>query len=140
MDTSGLHIPDVEWEPTRPFWEGCRQRQLRLPRCACGEYVWYPQPRCPRCRGDRIDWVAMSGRATVFTWTTVYRSFVPGHADRVPYVAGIVELAEDPKLRLATFLPDVSADSLQVGMPLRVDFETIREGIVLPVFRPLAER
>ena len=132
-----LHLPDVDWEVTQPFWDGCRERQLRMPRCACGEYVWYPQPRCPRCRSDRIVWTPVSGRATLFTWTTVYRSFIPAHVPRVPYTAGLVELVEDPQLRLATFLVGVEGITLALGLPLRVDFETIEPGIVLPVFRPV---
>jgi uncharacterized OB-fold protein len=131
-----LHLPDVEWEVTRPFWEGCRERELRMPRCVCGEYVWYPQPRCRACRSDRITWTRVSGRATLFTWTTVYRSLVPGHARRLPYVTGLVELIEDPKLRLATFLVAVHGIKLALGLPMQVDFEAIENGIILPVFRP----
>jgi hypothetical protein len=66
----------------------------------------------------------------------VYRSFVPGHAQRVPYVTALVELIEDPKLRLATFLVGVENVKLRLGMPLRVDFETVARDIVIPVFRP----
>jgi uncharacterized OB-fold protein len=131
-----LHLPDVEWEVTRPFWDGCRARELRMPRCVCGAYVWYPQPRCPACRSDQIAWTLVSGRATLFTWTTVFRSFVPGHAGRVPYVTALVELAEDPTLRLATFLVGLREVKLTLGLPLRVDFETISDRVVLPVFRP----
>lgn len=131
-----LHLPDVEWEVARPFWDGCRERILRMPRCVCGEYVWYPQPRCPVCRSDQIAWTAVSGGAALFTWTTVYRSFVPGHAARLPYMTGLVELIEDPKLRLATFLVGMEGAQLALGLPLRVDFERISDRIVLPVFRP----
>lgn len=136
MDPRPLHVPDVEWEVARPFWEGCRQHELRMPLCVCGAYIWYPQPRCPTCRSDQITWVRVSGDATLFTWTTVYRSFIPGHSARVPYVTGIVELSEDPKFRLATFLVGLEGVKLGLGLPVRVDFERIENDIVLPVFRP----
>ncbi len=134
-----MHLPDVEWEVARPFWDGCRAGELRMPRCRCGEYVWYPKPRCPACRGAGIGWTRVSGRATLFTWTIVHRSFVPGHAARVPYVTALVELIEDPKLRLATFLTGCDGVTLRLGLPLRVDFEPIEHGVVLPVFRPDGE-
>jgi hypothetical protein len=51
----------------------------------------------------------------VFTWVTVHRVFLPGYADRVPYVTALVELVEDPRVRLATFLRDVPASGLRVG-------------------------
>lgn len=137
MDAQTLHLPDVEWEVARPFWDGCRAGELRIPRCICGVYVWYPQPRCPTCRSDQIRWTRVSGRATLFTWTTVYRSFVPGHVARLPYVTGLVELPEDPGLRLATFLVGVEGVKLALGLPLRVDFERIDDHVMLPVFRPV---
>lgn len=136
MGSEQMHLPDVEWAPVRPFWEGCKQRRLRVPRCACGAYVWFPQPRCSACGGEDIEWVAVSGRAMLFTWTTVYRSFVPGHQSRLPYRTGIVELIEDPGLRLASFLVGFEDQRPKLGMPLHVDFEVIENGIVLPVFRP----
>ena len=61
MEQGALHLPDVEWTVTRPFWAGCREGILRMPRCACGAYVWYPQPRCPACRGIEIEWQPVSG-------------------------------------------------------------------------------
>ena len=130
-----LHLPDVEWEITRPFWEGCRDRVLRIPRCECGQYVWYPQPRCPQCRSRHIEWKPVSGQATLFTWTTVYRSFVPGHAARVPYMTGLVELVEHPKLRMATFLLGFEKVRPAIGAAVEVDFQPIEEGVMLPVFR-----
>jgi uncharacterized OB-fold protein len=136
MESRELHLPDTEWTVTKPFWDACRLHELRLPRCECGTWVWYPQPRCPACRGAAIGWERVSGDAHLFTWTTVYRSFIPAHANRVPYVTGIVELVEHPALRLTSFVVDAAAASLAVGLPLRVRFERIERDIVLPVFAP----
>lgn len=132
-----LHLPDTDWAPTRPFWEGCRGGVLRMPRCECGAWVWYPQPRCPRCRAGEIGWAAVSGDGRLFTWTKVHRSFVAGHAARVPYVTGIVELVEDPALRLTSFIVDAEDDELVLGLPLRVRFEEIAKDVALPVFAPI---
>lgn len=128
-------LPDVEWELTRPFWEGCRAGVLRMPRCACGEYVWYPQPLCPACHRAAIEWVAVTGNASLFTWTTVYRAAVPAFASRVPYLTGLVELEEDPALRMATLLVGFDAERPSLGMRLRVEFQRTDSGIVIPVFR-----
>jgi hypothetical protein len=51
-------------------------------------------------------------------------------------MTGIVELVEDPGLRLATFLVGFDGQRPKLGMRLRVDFEEIEKGIVLPMFRP----
>lgn len=130
MTAQATHLPDLDWPVTKPFWDGCREGILRLPRCACGTWVWYPQPRCPSCRGSRIEWQAVSGDGRLFTWVTVHRSFVPALAARVPYTTGIVELVESPVLRVTSFLHG----ELSLGAPMRVRFEPGEGGIALPVF------
>lgn len=130
------HLPDLDWEVARPFWEGCRAGELRIPRCAdCGRWVWYPAAVCPGCGGGRHPWTRTSGRGWLFTWVRVHRAFLPGFADRVPFVTALVELEEDPRARLATFLGDAPASGLRAGMPVEVAFERVDERLTLPVFR-----
>ena len=77
----------------------------------------------------------MSGRGRLFTWVTVHRAFLPGYEDRVPFVTALVELEEDARVRLATFLHDVPPGGLRVGLPVEVTFERVDERLTLPVFR-----
>jgi uncharacterized OB-fold protein len=135
-DLSARHLPDVDWDVARPFWDACRAGELRIPRCeACARWVWYPAARCPDCDGDRLAWTRVSGRGRIFTWVRVHRVLLPGYAPRVPYVSALVELDEDPRVRLATFLYDVPAGGPRIGTPVVVDFEPIDERITLPIFR-----
>ena len=71
--------------------------------------------------------------ARLFTWVTVHRAFLPGY--RVPYVTALVELVEDTRVRLATYLRDVPAGGLRTGMRVEVVFESVTEQLTLPVFR-----
>jgi hypothetical protein len=131
------HLPDLEWEVGRPFWEGCRAGELRIPKCQdCGRLVWYPASTCPECGGGRHEWTRVSGRGRLFTWVTVYRAFLPGFEQRVPFVTALVELEEDPRVRLATFLRDAPASGLTIGLPVEVVFDEVEEGARLPMFRP----
>jgi len=128
------HLPDPGWPVAKPFWDGCRAGELRIPRCErCGRWVWYPAPACPDCGGERHAWTATSGRARLFTWVTVHRAFLPGY--RVPYVTALVELVEDTRVRLATYLRDVPAGGLRTGMRVEVVFESVTEQLTLPAFR-----
>jgi uncharacterized OB-fold protein len=135
-------LPDLAWEPTRPFWEAAARGELVLPRCAgCGAWVWYPKPRCPGCGGETLPWSAASGRATLFSWAVVRRALVPAFAAEVPYVPGLVALAEDPAVRLVTRLVDCAPEALRVGMPVRVVFRSLRfpgvpGEVVAPLFAP----
>lgn len=135
-DLATRHLPDPEWPVARPFWEGAAAGELRIPRCAgCGRFVWYPAPACPACGGDDVRWTAVSGRGRLFTWVRVHHAFLPGYAPRVPFTTALVELVEDPRVRLATFLRDEPAGGLRVGLPVAVGFERLSDRVVLPVFR-----
>jgi uncharacterized OB-fold protein len=55
--------------------------------------------------------------------------------DKIPYVLAVVELVEEPGLRITTNVVDCAEQDLQNGMPLEVDFRVVG-GLTLPLFRP----
>jgi uncharacterized protein len=65
---------------------------------------------------------------------------LPGFADRIPYITALVELEEDPRVRLATYLRDVPGGGPNLGMPVEVTFERVDDRIVLPAFRCVTPR
>ena len=121
---------------TRPYWDAARQGELHVQRCAaCGERPFPPRAHCPRCGGGTLEWAAMSGRATVYTFTVARRPPHPVFAPRCPLVVAVIELEEGP--RLISNVIDVDPASMYVGMPVLVVFERIDDSdIMLPVFRP----
>jgi uncharacterized OB-fold protein len=52
-----------------------------------------------------------------------------------PFVVAIVELAEQPGLRLTTNLVNCAVDQVKIGMPVRVLFEN-RDPVWIPLFEP----
>jgi uncharacterized protein len=79
---------------TRPFWEGLEQGTLRTTRCdACSHMTFPPKPVCPECWGREVEWVDLSGRGTLYSFTEV--SAAPAtFAAEVPYVLCLVDLDE----------------------------------------------
>ncbi|MEU6775483.1 Zn-ribbon domain-containing OB-fold protein [Streptomyces sp. NPDC046759] len=115
---------------TRPYWEAAAEGRLLIRRCgACGRAHHYPREFCPHCWSEEVTWEEASGRAVLYTWSTVHRNDLPPFGERTPYVAAVVDLAEGP--RMMTQVVECAAADLRAGMPLRVMFE---EG--KPVFRP----
>jgi len=134
-DLETRHLPDVDAPELAPFWEGCRAGELRIPRCdACGKLVWYPQLTCPRCGGETMRWTKISGRGRLFTWVRVHRAFLPGFEKRVPYLTALIELEEDPAIRMATVLDVPDGVALRLGAPVEVRFERLDERRTLPRF------
>lgn len=135
-------LPDVFDALTAPYFEGAARGELVIPRCeSCGEYVWYPQETCPR-DGGTLVWRPVSGNGSLFTWAVVERAFLPAFEDRVPFVTALVALAEDPAVRLCTYIVDVAPDALVADAPVRVTFRPLEfttvpgRAVVVPMFAP----
>ena len=116
------------------FWRGGAAGELRFLRCgSCGTYVHPPSPRCPECLGKDLAAQAVSGRATVLTYTLNHQPWVPA-ADH-PYAVAIVEIEEQRGLRLMTNVVNCPAEQVRIGMPVRVVFEK-HEDVFVPLFEP----
>ena len=127
-------LPVIE-EESRPFWEAAREGRFLVARCAaCGAAHHYPRPFCPSCWSEDVEWVEASGRATLYTYSTVFVNDLPPFKERVPYVAAVVELAEGP--RVMTNIVDCPPEDLAVGMPLEVTYRVLTAEVTAPVFRP----
>ena len=120
---------------TEAFWRACRAGRLEFTRCvACGWLIHPSRPMCPRCRGRELSVETVSGRARLHSYTVNHQRWFPGQP--VPYVIGLVELVEQPGLRLTTNIVNCPIDELEIGMPLRVVFEDLNDDIALPLFEP----
>lgn len=117
------------------FWKGGAEGELRFLACdACGTLVHPPAPVCPACLHRELAPRAVSGRARLLTYTINHHPWIPGFEP--PYAIAIVEIEEQPDLRLMTNLVGVELDAIEIGMELRVTFEEREEGVFLPLFEP----
>jgi uncharacterized protein len=119
----------------RPFWDGLREREFRLPRCNnCGDYHWIPYPACKTCLSEDLEWVAVSGEAEVWSYSVVHRGPGPFN-DEVPYIVVLAKLAEGPRSCIVTSnLVDVDPAVVRIGMPIKVVYEDIPDDDIT-VFR-----
>jgi len=123
-------------EYNRAFWTGGEHGELRMLRCQdCRTWLHPPGPMCPTCHGKRIEAEALSGRATVHTFTVNHQLWIPGFDP--PYVIAIVELPEQEGLRLTTDIVGCDPDEVHIGMAVEVFFEH-HDDVWIPLFRPAA--
>jgi len=135
----GLPLPSIT-EDTRPFWDACRRRTLSVQRCtACGAFRHPPAPVCWRCRDFAHEWVAVSGRGTIFTHAVVHRAFLPALESRVPYTVVLVALDDAPGVRILSNLVEARPDQVRIGLPVEVVFEDVTAEVTVPRFRPRPE-
>ncbi len=134
MSELRFDLPLVDDE-TRAFWTASQDGRLLLKVCAaCGAVHYYPRSFCPECWSEDVSWLEASGRATLYTHSTVYMNDLPPFGERVPYIAAVVDLAEGP--RMMTEVIDATPDQLEIGMALQVVFRPLTDDVTIAVFRP----
>lgn len=131
-DTPLRVLPRLDDE-TGFFWTSGKDGRLRILRCdACRHLVHPPAPVCPECLGRALTPDALSGRATVATFTVNHH---PWDGSTEPWVVAIVELEEQPDVRLMTNLVGIDPDDVAIGMPVQVVFED-HDPVFVPLFEP----
>lgn len=129
-------IPEYD---AQAFWEGCNREELLMQRCkACQRFRWLPRPMCPHCNALEREWVKVSGRGKVYTWTVVTHPVHTAAASMVPYNVVQVQLDEQPDLLLVSNLVGVRNEEIRFDMPVEVVFEELEPGVKLPKFKPVA--
>ncbi len=127
-------VPDFD---AQEFWDGCNRDELLMQRCAdCSRFRWLPRPMCPYCNSLRHEWITMSGKGTVYSWTIITHPVHPAAVEKVPYNVTQVQLDEDPTLVMVTNLVNVQNDDIRMGMPVQVVFEEHEPGVKLAKFQP----
>ncbi|MFN0299874.1 MAG: Zn-ribbon domain-containing OB-fold protein [Burkholderiales bacterium] len=150
-----LSIADLDGE-NAAYFRYCAQGELRLQRCkACALVRYPPGPACPWCTGNAFDWVPMSGRGTVYSYTEVRHAVQPAFRAHVPYLALLVELdeqrgqpSEHEAIRMIGNLampdgvlapPDV-VETVGIGSRVRVVFAPAGPELAIPLWTPDAAR
>ncbi len=117
------------------FWKGGADGELRFLRCdPCSRLVHPPAPLCPQCLKKGLLPHAVSGRATVATFTLNHQPWVPSPDH--PYAIAIVEIDEQPDVRLMTNIVNCPVEEVEIGMPVQVVFER-HEDVWFPLFEPV---
>lgn len=122
-------------EPTldsAPFWDGLVREQFLIQCCrGCATLRHYPRPVCPACHSMDADWVAISGKGTMVSWTVCHHAYLPEFKDQVPYVVAIAELEGGIRVNLRLEVPP--AQLLRTGQPVRLAYRAMAEGFTMPV-------
>lgn len=125
-------VPEPD-ELSRFYWDAAAEGRLVVQRCSsCRRYLFPPSVACPRCLTDTLLPTPVSGRGRVYAFTVARQAFDPSF--EVPYVLALVELEEDPDVRILTNLVQTDPAAVTGGAAVEVVFEA-RGATALPQFR-----
>jgi uncharacterized OB-fold protein len=122
----------------QPFWDGAKAGKLMMQRCKdCQSWVFCPRPICLECSSDKLEWVELSGRGKIFSFTVIREVVgraLRGFARDIPYVTAWVDLDEGP--RFCSNVIGCPIEEVKIGMDVQAVFEDTGERITLPKFKP----
>lgn len=104
------------------FYKFLGQQKLMAGKCLkCGKLHLPPRPLCDNCLSQDFEWVGISGKGKLLTYTVIH--IAPEQFQTlVPYAVGIVEL--DNGLKIPGMIQKINQEQLKIGMALTLDFGT----------------
>jgi uncharacterized OB-fold protein len=110
------------------FNQYLKENKFMGSRCTrCGAVFLPPMTICAHCRATAMEWVELSGKGMLAGFTVIGSGpnfmLKAGFGRDNPYVSGIVELAEGPKISARILGVDAKKpESIKIGTPLAVEF------------------
>lgn len=133
---TGKPVPDTGDPLTAPFWAAAAEERLVVQKCSdCSTWHHPPVGLCPRCLSDRLEFVPVSGRGTVYSFVIVKDQRLPAFDNLMPYVLASVQLDDAPGVMMLSNIPGTANDQVRHGMAVQVAFEQIAPGVKIPQFR-----
>ena len=135
-----LRLPPFDAH-SAPFFEGCRDGELRMQQCAeTGRLIFPPRPLSPFAPRVPPVWTRVSGRGTIWSFVVPHPPLLPPFQELAPYNVIVVALEEDPRVRLiGNLLPAEGAAidaldpaTIRIGEPVRAVFERQDDEVSLP--------
>jgi uncharacterized OB-fold protein len=116
----------------KPMWDSITENTMRLQCCAeCSLYRYPPGACCPNCLSTAANWEKLSGKATVLSWTTYHRQYLPAYP--APHTVVAVQLAEGPIMIGNIDVGDTP--KLKAGVTVELIYGDHPDGYRLPRFR-----
>ena len=119
---------------TQPFRDGVNQHKFLLqydPEARKSQF--YPRAISVHTGKRNLEWREVSGKGVVYSYTETH---IParGFEGMEPYLIAAVELEEG--VRLMSLLHNCSADEVEIGMPVRLCWDTINDEHEYFAFEP----
>ncbi len=129
--TPPVPVPNPD---TQGYWDALAEGTLKLCRCDdTGQWMHPPLERS-RYTGGQVHFEEVSGNGTIYSYIVVRQALVPGR--QPPYVIALVDIAEQPGVRLSAYIDADPADVF-IGQPVKARIVPLADtGFNVPIFEP----
>ena len=119
---------------SREYFVAAAEGRLLVQRCpSCGQRQFYPRTLCTGC-GANPEWMEVSGRGTVHTFTVIRQQGAKPFRDELPYVVAMVALDEGP-LMMGN-LTGCPVDDVHIGMAVEAYVVEAEPGVGVAFWQP----
>lgn len=114
-----------------PFWDSVGRDETRLQRCSsCSTFRYPPGACCPNCLSLEAEWVPVSGKGCILSWTTIHRQYLAAY----PAPSTVVAVLMDEGTIMITHFDDEDVGKLRIDLPVSLTYSTHPDGYRLPKF------
>jgi uncharacterized OB-fold protein len=137
MATPPQPLPDPD---TAAFWQATGEGHLAVCRCqSCGLWMQPPLDACRACAGPTA-FEDVAGTGSVYSFIVQRQAAIPGYLD-VPYAVGVIQLDEQPRLRLPGRIVGIDPGEITCDMRVKAELVPLPGGdFTVAVWRPVAVR
>ena len=134
MTDSWRPLPQIT-QDSEAFWASTHEHEMKLQRCSrCGKFRFYPSEACHFCASMEYEWIPISGRGQIHTYTVLERARGTPYENNTPITIVLVELEEGPIVM--SNLIDYDDADLAIGTPVTLQYEDVTDAVTVFVFRP----
>ena len=136
-------LPATDNPTEAPFWSALAEGVLKIQHCdGCGIWLFPTRVRCGSC-GSRPVWKTVSSKGRIWSFTRVHPPVLPAFAPFAPYPVAVVELDEQPGLRMVGNLlfsagdaiNAVPAERIRIGLRVEAVIRELGDGVNWPAWR-----
>ena len=127
-------IQNIPIGKTLKFWEGLKQGKIYTTRCKrCRKIYFPPAADCNNCLSSETEWIELSNRAEIKTFTHVVIRPASFQKDR-PYTVAIGRLEEG--VQVLGWLTGFKISEIKIGMKAKLVVKATPEGNLTYEFIP----
>ena len=137
----GWPLPATDNSEDDTFWKKTKEGKLAVESCSdCGRLRFPPRPMCPWCQSQATEWKELSGKGRIWSFCISHPPLIPVFAERAPYPVVVVELDEDPTIRMVGNLVtsptgdinEVDTAEIRIGRAVEVVFHEMADDVSIP--------
>lgn len=116
----------------KPMWDSIQEGAMKLQRCPeSGVFRYPPGPACPASLSLDYEWVPVSGKGKIISWTVFHRQYLPAYP--APHLVVAVQLEEGPIM--VSYMDAGHAGRIALDMSVTMEYATHPDGYKIPKFR-----